>query len=36
MFQEKTEDAESAGYDLGEAIRDLGTGLGSLGDTFAC
>jgi hypothetical protein len=34
MFQEKTEDAESAGYDLGEAIRDLGTGLGSLGDTF--
>jgi hypothetical protein len=34
MFQEKTEDAESAGYDLGEAIRDLVGGLGSLGDTF--
>jgi hypothetical protein len=34
MFQEKTEDAESAGYSLGEAIRDLGKGLGSLGETF--
>jgi hypothetical protein len=33
-FKKKLEDAESAGYDLGEAIRDLGTGLGSLGDTF--
>jgi hypothetical protein len=35
MFQEKTEDAESAGYDLGEALRNLGGGLKELSGAFA-
>jgi len=34
MFEEKTNDAESAGYDLGAALRDLGGGLGALAGTF--
>jgi hypothetical protein len=34
MFEDKTNDAEGAGYDLGEALRDLGGGLGELAGTF--
>jgi hypothetical protein len=34
MFEDKTYDAESAGYDLGEALRNLGGGLGELAGTF--
>jgi hypothetical protein len=35
MFQEKTEDAENAGYDLGAALRNLGGGLKELSGAFA-
>jgi hypothetical protein len=34
MFEEKTNDAENAGYNLGTALRDLGSGLGSLAGSF--
>ena len=34
MFEEKTNDAEDAGYNLGTALRDLGSGLGSLAGSF--
>jgi hypothetical protein len=34
MFQEKTEGAENAGYDLGAAIRQLGKGLSGIGKQF--
>ena len=34
MFEEKTNDAEDAGYNLGTALRDLGSGLGSLASSF--
>ena len=34
MFQEKTNTAEGAGYDLGKALRDLGGGLGELTGKF--
>lgn len=33
-FGEVTNDAESAGYNLGAALRDLGSGLGSLAGAF--
>jgi hypothetical protein len=33
-FGEVSQDAETAGYDLGKALRDLGSGLGSLAGTF--
>jgi hypothetical protein len=33
-FGEVSEDAETAGYDLGKALRDLGSGLGSLAGSF--
>jgi hypothetical protein len=34
MFAEKTNEAENAGYDLGAALRNLGSGLGSLASAF--
>jgi hypothetical protein len=34
MFAEATNEGEQAGYDLGKALRDLGSGLGSLAGTF--
>ena len=34
MFEEKSNDAESAGYDLGAALRNLGSGIGALAGTF--
>jgi hypothetical protein len=34
MFEDKTNDAEGAGYDLGAALRELGSGLGELAGTF--
>jgi hypothetical protein len=34
MFAEKTNEAENAGYDLGAALRNLGSGLGSLASSF--
>jgi hypothetical protein len=33
-FGEVSQDAETAGYDLGKALRDLGSGLGSLAGSF--
>jgi hypothetical protein len=33
-FGEVSEDAETAGYDLGKALRDLGSGLGKLAGSF--
>ena len=34
MFAEATNEGEEAGYNLGKALRDLGSGLGSLAGTF--
>lgn len=34
MFAEETNSAEDAGYNLGAALRDLGSGLGELAGTF--
>ena len=34
MFEEKTNNAEDAGYNLGTALRDLGSGLGTLAGQF--
>jgi len=34
MFEEKTNDAQGAGYDLGAALRELGSGVGKLAGTF--
>lgn len=34
MFEEKGNAAETAGYELGAALRDLGSGLGTLADKF--
>lgn len=34
MFQEETNASENAGYNLGRALRDLGSGLGDIGKQF--
>lgn len=34
MFQDETNASETAGYNLGEALRNLGTGLGDIGKQF--
>lgn len=34
MFQEETNASEDAGYNLGRALRDLGSGLGEIGKQF--